>query len=515
MVPSLEAVEEYLSACREDISHSPTLLLSGQNSLLSKLAPQARAELREAAWEYTRNYRDAPRPPKNVPIVLAGHQPQMFHPGVWCKNFLLSRLAQQGRATAINLVVDNDTLKGASLRVPGGSADNPQSLAVDFDAAEEPVAFEERRIADPATFASFGQRATEILAPFVEKPLLEDYWPMVQRRSQETNRLGECLAQARHQLEAAWGLQTLELPLCVVCGLPAFHLFVSHLLNRGAEFRAVHNGALAAYRQVRRIRSTQHPVPELARDGDWFEAPFWVWTNEDTRRRRLFARSAGRDWLLTDRGRWQTRLPAAVSQEGGPALEALIELAQQGVKLRTRALTTTLWARLFLGDLFVHGIGGAKYDELTDDLIRAFFKVPPPRYLVATGTLRLPIAREQVTADDVLHLDAQLRDMRFHPEQFIAGEVASTEIAAKQAAVALPANRASSKARGQAIRSANEALQPFLRALSEQKLAERSRLAARWRAEAVLASREFGFPLFPICQLKDFLLEFPSQKAYT
>ncbi len=66
---------------------------------LSHLAVEARRELMEAAWDYTRSYRDVPLPPMapDTPLLLAGHQPQLFHPGVWFKNFVLGRLAQQSR----------------------------------------------------------------------------------------------------------------------------------------------------------------------------------------------------------------------------------------------------------------------------------------------------------------------------------------------------------------------------------------------------------------------------------
>ena len=40
-------------------------------------------------------------------------------------------------------------------------------------------------------------------------------------------------------------------------------------------------------------------------------------------------------------------------------------LQTRGIKLRSRALTTTMFVRLFLADAFLHGIGGAKYDEVT------------------------------------------------------------------------------------------------------------------------------------------------------
>ena len=62
-------------------------------------------------------------------IYLAGHQPQMFHPGVWFKNFALGELARRHGATAVNLIVDNDMLSDASLRVPGGSVSEPHAVA--------------------------------------------------------------------------------------------------------------------------------------------------------------------------------------------------------------------------------------------------------------------------------------------------------------------------------------------------------------------------------------------------
>ena len=41
-----------------------------------------------------------------------------------------------------------------------------------------------------------------------------------------------------------------------------------------------------------------------------------------------------------------------------------------GWELRPRALTLTIWARLLIADLFVHGIGGAKYDRISDTMRR-------------------------------------------------------------------------------------------------------------------------------------------------
>ncbi len=90
---------------------------------LARVAADARQEMLLAAWNYTRQYRDVSPPNASAPVLLAGHQPQLFHPGVWFKNFTLQHLAEQHGGTAINLVIDSDAVKDHSLRVPGGSLD--------------------------------------------------------------------------------------------------------------------------------------------------------------------------------------------------------------------------------------------------------------------------------------------------------------------------------------------------------------------------------------------------------
>ena len=86
------------------------------------------------------------------------------------------------------------------------------------------------------------------------------------------------------------GNETLELPQSAVCQLPEFAWFVAHLLAHLPRFWAAHNDALAAYRHAHRLRNRAHPVPDLAESDGWLEAPFWIWTADDPRRRPLFAR---------------------------------------------------------------------------------------------------------------------------------------------------------------------------------------------------------------------------------
>jgi hypothetical protein len=283
-----------------------------------------------------------------------------------------------------------------------------------------------------------------------------------------------------------------------------------------ARFREIYNGAVADYRRSHKVRSRTHPVPDLETDDEWNEAPFWMWRRDDPRRRRLFVRQTAKQLLLSDRKHDDVRL-SLDDRSFIDAAETLARLEEQGVKLRTRALLTTMWARLVLGDLFLHGIGGAKYDQVTDQVIRQFFQVEPLGYMAVTATLRLPIDRPRVSRQQLLGVEQALRQLNYHPERFIDRSappadlaVADVEglIAQKQRSIAVMPTRETARQRTREIRSVNEALQPVLVPVRQRLMAQRDELAKLLHAHQILASREYSFCLHPRQSLQKIMLEF-------
>jgi hypothetical protein len=485
-----------------------------QGRPLGELAHQARQELLALACRWTSSYRDAnpSRLETATTILLAGHQPQLFHPGVWFKNFVLDQLARQHGAVAVNLIVDNDTVKHNTLLVPGGSAAAPTLASLPFDRSAPPVPFEEWRIEDRPLFRRFGDRVVEQISPLVPDPLMRRYWPLAARRLCRTDNLGACLAQSRHQLEGQWGLDTWEVPVSWLCQTETFAWLVAHLLAQLPRFREAYNEVVHAYRRVNHIRSTAHPVPDLAQEGDWIEAPFWIWSDNDPQRRRLFVRQQAQTVALSDRRGLEVELPLRPEGDACRAVPRLVELTERGIKLRSRALITTLWSRLVLGDLFLHGIGGAKYDQVTDALIARFFGLQPPGYMVVSATVYLPIPHRKTTADDLRAVNRKLRELTFHPELYVNRNDAQAldGAAGPQALIAekfrwirtapTPAN---ARQRCLEIRRLNEALQPFVAADRARMVEERDRINQGLRAEGVLSARDYAFCLYP----GDFLRE--------
>ncbi len=484
--------------------------LLAKHTIFEAIRQKARRQLIEDAVRYTSVYRNldwltglSVDGLLERPIVMAGHQPVLFHPGVWFKNFALSHVAQQTGALAINLVIDNDVASGSSIRVPSLASEASQAsyVSVPFDDAGGGVPYEQTTIQNRDVFECFDERLTTIVTPLVQQPCVDRLWYHARAAIERCGVAGCAMAQARHGLEGELGLQTLELPLGVVCRTTAFAEFVLSILSELPRFQRCYNGAANAYRKEHGIRSTAHPVPNLDEQDGWFEAPLWVYGNQSPVRRPVWVRLRDDQLVISDRAEREIEIDIRFPKL---AAEKLSSMITPEFKLRPRALLTTMYARLVLSDLFMHGIGGAKYDQLGDQIIHSFFMVDPPEFMVMSATVKLPIDHASDHRTRVRQLKRELRDTRFQPERFAnVADLEPSLIVRKQH---LLDNQPRPGGRGQWHREITE----INRKLSDCLEDRRSRIAtelenARRQAssEAVLSSREHPFCVFPLQHLKN------------
>ena len=474
-----------------------------QGRRAGRLRALARCQVLETARDYHRHSGlDVPELPGTpARLVVTGHQPELFHPGVWVKNFAVAGIARAHEAIGLNLVVDNDIPKSSAIRVPRRVDGRFRVERVEYDQWVGEVPFEDLSVKDEASFATFPGRVRDALDGTVPDPLIDEFWPLALRHREPPDRLGLRFARARRALEASWGVRNWEVPLGAACETEAFLWFASHLLAQLPRFQAIHNAALARYRARYGIRSRHHPVPMLGRQDDWREAPFWVWRPEHPRRRPLLVRQLARTMQLRQGGEGEPflEIPLAPDREACCAVDQLRTLPARQIRLRTRALTTTMFARLLVGDLFLHGIGGAKYDELGDEIAGEFFRITPPGYLALSMTLWLSQESDPARPERLAGLDRALRDLTFNPDRHLSdlpAPEARSWIEAKQQAISGPVEtRRQRLDRFRAIRRANEALQIFVAEGRARLQAERDRLLAGLRRNAIAHHREYAFVL--------------------
>ena len=450
------------------------------------------------------------------PWFVTGHQTFPFHPGIWAKIVATDAAAAAAQAggVAVNLNLDHDLPHaGPQLAWPAVRADGQWirrgNLTLDH---RQP--FERQPAPSPTDIERLCQQVSADLDPLLtEKRTCPFTLPAP---ASEPSSFATWSAQMRASLDYSLGLRLVEVMTSQLAEQDAFLLFFADAVARAESLHHCYNQAVAAAERV-----TGHlPATPLRREADRLELPFWTLRPERPGRGRLFvsAQSTGAAVTLSDdRG----RIGAIASDDlqtadrAVPAIRRV--LAEAGVQLRPRAITFTLFTRMLLADLFVHGIGGAVYDCATDEIFRNHFGIEPPPFAVCSATLLLPLNGEPASADELRQARRNARDLRFNPQRHLSAELLANpqagELAAKRQAAVAENERlrqAGPSPQGRLQRHTlyleiGQATSQLVQLLSKpiQSADEQVRqLLQRHQAAAVLTARDFFYGLFPTKRLE-------------
>ena len=371
---------------------------------------------------------------KNIPIIQTGHEPILYHPGVWIKNHLAHYLVKKLGGIGVNMIVDNDACNMGFMYVPILSEKSASVGKVALVRNKDLVAYEEIVFDDFGSILQFKEEIIDLLSKneFREdvKTIMEDMQGMFE---QFINRIGDyyqqgcrdmvgLLTAVRRSLEEGFGIENLEVPVSWMCDTDGFYHFLLHVLYDAGRFAKIYNEKLAGYRSIHKIRSKANPLPDLKVLENLIEIPFWIW-KAGGQRTKCYIVNEGEDIKITD---GVDILVILKKSEGATKnISRLKTLMDAGIKIRPRAITTTMFSRLFFSDVFIHGIGGAKYDTITDEIIKEFFGIDPPGFVTISATLFLPL--EAYDLDESALYDSQriIDDMRYNPERYASKETQS------------------------------------------------------------------------------------------
>jgi len=473
------------------------------------------ATLEAASGYAARSGRTLPAHTASGPLIVGGHQPTLFHCGVLIKNFALARLARHLQGTPLNLIVDNDIATPLHLAVPDGSRKEPATRLVPFTSDTAARPWEDIKGDLSGAFTGFPERVTDALSRWGIEPLLPDIWPAAVAAAEQGRGLAECLSAARIALQDQFDHGTLELPISCLATTRPFLRFMAMVLLQADRFAEAHNRALAAYRVANRIRSRTHPAADLVRHDNWLETPFWCWHAADTHRRRLMVQVTPQGLAVSDGSTLEVQWPLEKDSDLEQLATNLGQWQEDGLRIRPSALSTTLFARVFLADLFVHGIGGSKYDEVTDALMADFFGIAPPPYLTLSATLHLPLGGPfEATPSEHSRLRCRQRRMIYNAQEFLAEGQATQPSQLKASLIRqqhedrlddTPEARHRRHERYRAFRDVNRELSRHTIGARQALEGQLQQLDRQLDANAVLTHREFSFCLFPAHLLRTFL----------
>jgi len=367
-------------------------------------------------------------------IIQTGHQPVFFHPGIWIKNIFLNELLKSpllDKSLGLNIILDNDICRDLNLLLPALSSKG--NLIV------EEISFLSSTLTPNLPFEEYPYPSLKLITKFTRdiirrlkslesenKDILNNFENFVRclenssrffNQNYTRGNLGEFLGLARRLYEQEIEPAYLEIPFSKICSSDEFLSFFLEITKNINSCSEIYNKKLDEYRKLFKIRNQAHPSPNLMIKENLIEIPFWIWREGDQRRKIFILNEEEKNYLYNES--YGKIFP--IEKDDSKSLFSLkTVLKKEGLKIRPKALLLTLYNRLFVSDLFIHGLGGAKYDLVTDEIIREFFKVEPPHFLVASCTLHLNFKSSPGASDfKISTLKKEIRDWEFNPQRYI------------------------------------------------------------------------------------------------
>ena len=506
--PDLSLVAELIKENQKKLSTAKSLIF-GQP--LKELRLLAKEEAITAAIAFLKSNGQEIKVDKSLPLLVSGHQPELFHPGVWIKNFALHSISKKHALTPLNLIIDNDVVKHASISVPMIPVGGKKSVQVNcnFDQDNSGMPYEDWMIKNHEIFDRFSEHLKGITADWENIPMGVTFWQDVLMAVATGLKPGLAFTHARRKWEQHLGCNNLELPVSTLCGTNSFSLFAMDIISKAEAFANMFNQAVATYRTKHGLKSKNHPFPDLGVAKGWAETPFWLLLPGESRRQRLgVKKEASGEIILGTPGPQGVRINLGVKDQ----LAAFKNLEMQGTRVRPRALSTTIFARLLLSDAFIHGIGGAKYDEVTDQMIQDFYQVTPPAFMVVSATARLNLIKNVETEASVKSENQIARDIWWNPQRHAPAKPDSQWddlIVQREKFLQLPCNSHSErKERYKKLRANLDCLRVWVKTDYQQEVEKAKHLQGQFKVQQQLQSRDYSFILHSEQKLKSLFKPF-------
>jgi hypothetical protein len=300
--------------------------------------------------------------PNDRSIVLSGHQPIVFHPGILAKLIAQFEIAQTAGAGRVWIVPDQDVVDLETVRIPVGE---------DTDLKTQHVRIlPEGSIPPDVPTASLPP--IEPVEP-LDKRLLPLYEYLQGYTYEET--LAKQFANATIQL--ACDRLGMDPPQIIYASKmlqsEAIWDEVYHRAHHNPEETIVSYNAAAAQYPEARVRSLY-----IDTQRENYEYPFW-------RLRDGHSRIASNDTNFNQ------------------------------LNLAPRGLLMSGLARQHLGELFIHGTGGWIYDKVTEDWFKNWQNIELSPMCMATASVRLPLGFDTDNAPSLPQAHWRHHHARHHP----------------------------------------------------------------------------------------------------
>ncbi len=369
--------------------------------------------------------------PINQPLILSGHQPVFFHPGLWTKCLAASYLAESVQGTACHKVTDT-ALAAEYLHYLPEVEENGKARMKTLRFYKNKEFIDQEKTTPYCLMPAPDHEAVKNI--FSEAQV---YCPSSVKnamRGVESQFMGGLLKNATWNefhlstlkyLDTLSQTQRIYLEAHRLWETDPYYEFLAHWMSHLPELTEAYNKSLDDYRTRYGIKHDLTPLPNLKFENWWFEIPFWGVTKYN-HRQSLWAKDDGKHLVLKIKGGEGTFQASHENLKG--------ELMTLPIKVWPKALPQTFFCRMYLCDFFIHGIGGSAYEEVNDLFIEKVLGIKPPAFGTATATW-LVEPKDSEALDKVAGFEDKIlsweRILEKNPEYlFLKAEAWKTELPA-------------------------------------------------------------------------------------
>lgn len=331
---------------------------------------------------------------KEGPFIVTGSQLIFFHPGILAKEIAAAKLAQESGADAITLILDHDhgelLFSYPVFRFDKNGQNRAEKMTLHLgnfflDTSEH------SHLPSEPWFQLLGSLPSHLQGHLNETSLenVQESFRIMNQKAKERPSLVDFVTNCRLQELKQEGLALTPLRVSQLVKTQGWKMFCDLIVQDEKHFRKLYNNAVENYRHAHKIRNHAQPVPNLKEN----EIGLWITEKNQTLKQKAFLSN-----IQKARNDQELFLP--------------------------RAITLSIFSRLFLSDFFIHGLGGAKYDRVTEQIINDFFKTPAAAFGVTSATMHL-----QLNPESSLHqiknlpgpgeLKRKRRKLLYHPDLFL------------------------------------------------------------------------------------------------
>jgi hypothetical protein len=323
--------------------------------------------------------------PKNQPIIMTGHQPIIYYPGIFIKLILADIIAKQVQGKAYYLVLDNDIEKidwkfiwfenQTYFKQHIGLSNHKEILLnqiINNNKKNQLIYF----------IKEWMIRLYHIFDPSIVPKIKEALEYCINILEIKDLTVAKLSVLINEFLMNQLNVQVKPIYVSDLVKTQSFKEILQQIKIEHQRFREIYNRKLDEFRKIHHIKNPHYPFSNLKEN----ELPFW-------------------------------------KSDGYMRQTLTIEDDINKNHIFPKAITLSICIRIFLSDLMIHGTGGGFYDLLSEEILKEFFKEELSPHIVSTATIPiLSKASIALYSEPSEKITKKLRKWKFNPEIFLKEE---------------------------------------------------------------------------------------------